>query len=102
MRKRNMRKVGIACVIALRCSFSHEVALNFRFRSSLRRGGPAESGSNLRHDDLAGQQGADALDGIGDVLFRICVRKANVAFAMNAEAGAGDGCNAGFFQHAGL
>ncbi|HUS98685.1 MAG TPA: hypothetical protein VMX97_18320, partial [Hyphomicrobiaceae bacterium] len=49
------RKVGIACVSAHRCGFSHEVALNLRFRSSLRRIGSAESGSNLRRDDLVDQ-----------------------------------------------
>ena len=48
---RNMRKVGISCVIAHRCGFSH-VAMNFRFRSSWRRVGPTESGSNLRRDEL--------------------------------------------------
>ena len=47
-----MRKVGIACIIPLRSGFSHEVALNSKFRSSLRRVRPADSGSNLGRDDL--------------------------------------------------
>src|SRR3990172_10534224 len=45
------------------------------------------------------QQRGDALDGLADVIDRIGIGEANVAFAVDAEAGAGHGGNAGLLQH---
>src|SRR4029078_597318 len=45
------------------------------------------------------QQRGDALDRLADVIDGVGVGEADVAFAVDAEAGAGDGGDAGRFQH---
>src|SRR3546814_8320936 len=46
----------------------------------------------------ASQAGADAVDGLADVLDAVGVGEADIAFAELPEAGAGDRRDAGFFE----
>src|SRR3546814_14460023 len=46
----------------------------------------------------ASQAGADAVDGLADVLDAVGVGEADIAFAELPEAGAGDSRDAGFFE----